>query len=156
MLLRSVSRIAVAVCLTAAVTSTSGCVDEQSLDSLVEDFIAERNGQISTICDCYRDWGMSSRVDCERILEESSGLASLGPSSRRCLVDAYGRDESASRQYLECIVPLQEEYTDCLDKRLICADPEPAFANCARDYDVGRERCIELPTTVGRAVSECL
>lgn len=154
-LTRHLRLVARALSLTAAVASAPACDDEQSLDGLVDDYINEWNTQISTICDCHRDWELESRSDCERLIEQESGLAYLGPSSRRCLVDAYGRDESASRQHLECIVPLEAEYADCLDKRLMCMDASHAFDVCGSDYDVGRNRCIELPTTVARAVSEC-
>lgn len=129
---------------------TGGCDRGETAADLVDRQLAGRNDIADVICDCAKEYGFESRGEC---LEESGETL---PAQRRCIQDAYARDEGASKTYLECTIPLVEELTACLDNRLTCdEDDGEAYDACLEDYELGAERCIELPLSIGRALEDC-
>lgn len=126
--------------------SVVGC-DDTSAD-YVDDIIAETNAQVEVVCDCFEQLGHESRGECE----DARGF--IGPSRERCIKDAYADDEAASQAYLECIVPLEREFTACLDMRVTCDDVNSAQP-CIDDYDIGARDCIQLPANVERELDAC-
>jgi hypothetical protein len=73
----------------------------------------------------------------------------------RCIKDAYAEDPDAAIDYLECVVPLEREYTACIEQRLECTDLS-AGDPCGDDYAVGMDTCIQLPRTNTRDLAICL
>lgn len=125
-----------------------GCSKEEPVSEIVDDVIAELNEQISIICDCHTELGYASASECE------TDFGYIGPSQRRCVIDAYGQDEEAARDYLECIRPLEKEYTACANTRLDCSDFTTLEA-CDTDYSVGLDQCITLPESIERDLEAC-
>lgn len=125
------------------------CQDEAGVSDLVDEYIDQRNAQAEVVCDCHEELGYSDRSTC---LRENGQVL---PSRRRCIIDAFDRDESASNDYLSCYLPLEEEFLRCLDDRLTCDDFE-AVSACVEDYNVGSRDCITLPASVERAYTDCL
>lgn len=121
--------------------------DDDSLESLMREYDDEYAAQAEIECDCFSEEGYADRTSCEA---EGRPL----PSEQRCVEDALQRDEKASRDWLECRIPLEREYTACLDTRLVCGDYEAVDA-CYDDYSIGVDNCIELPESVSRAISNC-
>ncbi len=129
---------------------TFACNDEEEpLADVVRAFNDELTSQQMIWCDCHEALGYEGRNDC------IDSVTTPGPSQERCLEDALARDEEAARDWLACVLPLEEEYTACLNSRLSCDEGSSAVDQCGDDYYVGREECIELPESVSRAIDEC-
>lgn len=120
--------------------------DDDFVRRLIQDSIDEENRGIDVVCDCWDEAGFESRGDCteDQIL----------PAQQRCIEDAFLRDAEASKLYLECIVPLQQELTSCLNRKLECNEPDQADP-CFADFDLGAKECIELPNSVQRGLNDC-
>jgi len=133
----------------ALTAACSGSEDESpsSVSSAVDAYITELNRQVEIYCDCYAEWGYDSASDCQT----DEGYS--GPSQRRCAVDAFGKDPSG-RIYLDCVVPLEREFTTCLNQRLECGDLMSDEV-CYIDYDVGYDSCITLPQAIERDLEMC-
>jgi hypothetical protein len=131
-------------------SSSIACNEEESLSESVRSFNDELAAQAQIWCECHEMFGYDSTNDC------MNSYAPLGPSQERCLEEALSRDEGSARAWLECVLPLEEEYTTCLNAQLVC-DPDEidGVDRCADDYNVGREECIELPVAVDRAIDDC-
>lgn len=126
-----------------------GCEDTSESDELqftIADMVEELNAQTEIGCDCWEQLGYGSKSTCE----DNEVL----PAKRRCIEDALMRDASASLDRFSCLVPLEEEYTACIDDRLTCEDLSSADP-CAKDYQIGLESCEELPKSVQRAYDGC-
>lgn len=143
------NRPALLPCLLAAVlVPLAACEpgDDDHVRSLVDDMVEELNAQNEIGCDCWQELGYASKSGCED--------NAILPSQRRCIEDALSRDPAASRERFECLVPLESEYTECLDQRLACDDLASEDA-CANDYEIGVRECLELPASVRRAYDDC-
>ena len=130
-------------------TTPFACTEDDpqtQVEDLLDELIVELNRQEAISCDCWEQYGYESRSDCESF--------NIGPSQSRCMKDAYAEDIESGRLYLECYLPLEREYTACMDSRLAC-DDESSTDPCADDYDVGSEGCIELPTAIERDLAAC-
>jgi len=125
-----------------------GSEEDASIDDLVDALIDDSNLRAEEICDCSVALGYTSRAECV------DDFGYLGPSRRRCIKEAYAKDEAASRQYLECLLPLSQELSSCVNERLVCTDFS-SVAVCLDDYDVGWESCIGLPGSVARELASC-
>ena len=126
-----------------------GCDKTTEADELqvtIEDMVSELNAQTEIGCDCWEQLGYGTKSACED--------NEILPAKRRCIEDALMRDASASLDRFSCIVPLEEEYTACIDSRLSCEDLSSADP-CGKDYQIGLERCEELPKSVQRAYDDC-
>jgi hypothetical protein len=137
--------------LAAALLSTmtlAACGDDAGVTELVDAFVDERNAQAEVFCDCHEELGYSDRGTCLR------ANGQVLPSQRRCIIEAFERNESASKDYLECYLPLEEEFRRCMDDRLTCGDFE-AVRPCIDDYDIGARDCIALPAAIERAYMDC-
>lgn len=123
-----------------AISTFSACDEpvEDKIDALLEQY--ER--QKIMYCDCYED-----RWSCEQD-------AAILPAERRCVADAFARDEAAAAEYLDCLLPLEREYTACLDSRLVC-DEFSKEELCDDDWRIGFMRCVALPSPVERALDDC-
>ncbi|MEX1361745.1 MAG: hypothetical protein AB1Z98_01365 [Nannocystaceae bacterium] len=118
------------------------------VDSLIDRQVTEIEQQVEIVCDCWDDFGYESRTRCV------DDAFDLGPSQVRCIKDAYAEDTSAAIDFLECVLPLEREYTACIDQRLECSD----FTSndpCGEDYSVGYDDCIGLPSTITRDLDAC-
>jgi hypothetical protein len=133
--------------LLAALTQAA-CQEDAGVTELVDQYIDERNAQVEVVCDCHEALGFSDRSTCLR------DNGQVLPSQRRCIIDAFERSESAAKDFLECYLPLEEEFRACLDDRLTCDDFQAA-SPCVDDYNVGARDCIALPASVERAYAEC-
>lgn len=130
---------------------TSGCQEEtgeERLATQVEAYERAVNTTTDVLCDCWETYGYGSFSQCKNDYGE------FLPSTTRCVQRALERDVEASNQYLECIVPLEEEYEACIDSRLACEDADSTDV-CSTDYGVGFESCIELPVSIERALGNC-
>jgi hypothetical protein len=128
-------------------TPLFACGDEDSLESLMREYDDEYATQAEIECDCFAEQGYPDRASCEA---DGQPL----PSEQRCIQDALERDEKASRDWLECRIPLEREYTACIDARLQCGDYSEVDA-CYEDFAIGVDNCIELPVAVSRAIENC-
>lgn len=127
----------------------SACDEEDdSVEALVDELISENNLQIEEACDCFAEFGYESRNACV----DESGF--VGPSLERCVKDAYSEDEAASRQYLNCVIPLEKEFSACANDRFVCDDLD-GVQTCLDDYDLGLMECISLPGSVERDLGNC-
>jgi hypothetical protein len=131
-------RVATLTLLTVSIVTACDEPVENKVDALIEQY--ER--QQIMYCDCEED-----RSSCEQD-------AAILPAQRRCVADAFARDEAASAQYLDCVLPLKEELTACIDSRLVC-DDSYGEEQCYDDWEIGFLRCAALPSTVKRALDEC-
>lgn len=122
--------------------------DVDAIQGQAAAYLDELEAQSSVVCECHDELGYSDRSQCESDAE-------LGPSVRRCMTDAFAADPTASRTYFDCILPLEREFTACIDGRLRCSEILESVDGCAEDYDVGFERCIDLPESVERALDGC-
>ena len=137
-------------CLVAAAALTAGCdTEDVSVADLVDDRLAAGNELAAIVCDCSDEWGYDGRSECLQDWGE------VLPAQRRCVQDAYARDEAAARTYLECVLPLEDELNDCVDAKLSCGDPDQTDA-CFDDYEIGFDRCIRLPNTILRGLEQCV
>ena len=97
-----------------ALSLAPACTYDSSADdplaARTDQLIDELNAQNAVYCDCYDEWGYADRAQCE-------GEDAIGPSQRRCITDAFARDAEASQQYLDCMLPLEREFTGCANSR---------------------------------------
>lgn len=131
-----------------ALSSLACAEKDQPISELVDAAVDEVNNQATIICDCFAELGYASTTECE------TAVGFVGPSQRRCVIDAYAQDEGAAREFLGCIQPLEEEYTACADMRLDCSDFTTLDA-CNTDYQVGYDECIQLPQSIVRDLEAC-
>lgn len=136
-------RIALVPAVLAALAASCG----ESLAERVDVLIDEFDRMNSLYCDCYEQYGFEDRVECE--LDDA-----VLPAERRCIAEAFARDESASMEYIDCLLPLRREFNACLDSRLEC-ESEDSDEACYDDMSVGFETCGDLPPAVSRALDEC-
>jgi len=143
--------ISIALCLGAF--GLAGCPEEETpedeLQSRLDDYAAELNNQAEVFCDCWEPFSYESRGACQ----EANG--EILPAKRRCYDDAFKRDVAASNQWIECVMPLEVEFTSCLNDRLDCDEGTDSYAACNSDYSTGRENCIDLPGAIERAIEDC-
>ena len=142
----SIAAVVVATGLAAATACGSEATEEDQVRGLIADSIEAENRTYDVICDCHEELGHDSREAC---LDNQ-----LLPSQRRCVEDAYLADTGASRQYLDCRLPLLGELEDCLDDKLECSDLDPTN-KCYDDFDLGLEKCVTLPNAVNRDLEDC-
>lgn len=138
------------VCLAMICVGLGACGSEDDVgtDELLDTLIDDSNVRAEEVCDCSAELGYTSRAEC------IDDFGYLGPSRRRCIKDAYAKDEAASRQYLECVLPLSQELSRCVNERLVCNDFSSIGA-CLDDYDLGWTNCIGLPASVARELASC-
>ena len=141
----------IALSLTIAALAVYGCEDspDEELSGRLDDYAAGLNEQAAIFCDCWEEAQWESRTKCQE------GNGEILPSARRCYDDAFGRDVGASNDWLGCVLPLQSEYNECLNSKLECDDLADSPEACIRDYNTGRETCIDLPQTINRALEDC-
>ena len=130
------------------VLSSFACAKEEPISDLVDKVIDELKAQATIICDCHEQLGYASISECE------TAYGYIGPAQRRCVIEAYQQDESAARDYAECVTPLEQEYTACANMRLDCSDLT-SLDPCGDDYQVGLDQCIQLPQSIVRDLEAC-
>jgi len=146
---RSFSLLIASLCLLSL-----GCNDsaaeppDDRVSTLVDQQVEELTEQVDIICDCWEERGFESRTSCH------NGILVIGPAQVRCIKDAYAQDADIALDYLECMVPLEREYTECVDERLECSDSSSEHV-CSDDYDLGRDSCIGLPPKITRDLFTC-
>ncbi|MEM9458800.1 MAG: hypothetical protein AAGF11_31775 [Myxococcota bacterium] len=136
------------LCLLALACNGDDASPEQRVERLVDDAVTELRAQVSVECDCWADFGHTSRSNCE-----NNALA-IGPSEVRCTKEAYAQEPDIALDYLNCVVPLEREYTTCINQRLDCSDPNSQDP-CLDDYRIGMDSCIVLPPTITRDLDIC-
>ena len=52
-----------------------------------------------------------------------------------------GTSEEAVRALLECMLPAEKAYTECVNQRLSCRSVETSTAACALEYELATTRC---------------
>ena len=129
-------------------SNSSNSDNSGSISSAVDAYIAESNRLTSVLCDCYAEFDYDSSSSCE------ADEGYIGPSERQCVIDALGQDAESARVFLDCVVPLERNYADCADERLDCSDLD-TIEVCGDDYDVGFDKCIELPQAIQRDLEQC-
>ncbi|MGB1014371.1 MAG: hypothetical protein ACPG4T_09590 [Nannocystaceae bacterium] len=132
--------------LLATLLLTPAC-DGESISSMLDEFVEHLDTQADIICDCWNEWGYSSRQSC-------TGTESILPSIRRCLEGSLSQDETAATEWLRCRNTLEAEYSTCIDNRLVCASPSTANG-CIDDFNLGLGECIGLPPSIQRDLDDC-
>lgn len=128
-----------------------GCGGESEEDLLknsLDEYEDEINDQVEITCECSDELGHATVDECKTMRGE------ILPARRRCIDDAFARDIDAADQYISCALPLEREYTTCLNDKLSCDDLASAMP-CSDDYATGLENCITLPQATQRALDEC-
>ncbi len=124
------------------------CDKEPTLHERTSDFVREINNQAAIACECWEAEGYDSYSEC------TGNFGYFGPSTQACYEDALGRDEDAAASWLDCVLELEGNYTECLDARLSCTDDDSADP-CLDDYYVGYDACVQLPETIQRGLESC-
>lgn len=145
---RPLSFLSALVLLPALACTVEEAAPEERVGSLVDQQVEEINEQSEVFCDCWEDYGYRSRSEC------NDDAFVLGPSQVRCIKDAYAQDPQVAVDYLECIVPLEQEYTACVNQRLECSDGLSTDP-CGEDFSVGHDNCIGLPSAITRDLDTC-
>jgi hypothetical protein len=127
---------------------SGGCAptDEEALGQNLDDFVSESNEQNAILCDCWEQLQYASEQACTD--------NAILPARKRCIEDALAQDLGASNSRLDCQLPLMQEYTACLNERLVC-DDLAASNVCIDDYNLGLEECVNLPASVERDYMDC-
>lgn len=142
----------IAISLSLTALAAFGCADtppEEQLVDRIDVYVDQLNEQAIVFCDCFDEAGHENRSDCQ----EANG--EILPSKRRCYDDAFVRDIGATNTWLDCLQPLEDEFTSCLNTKLICSDLGNSATACVDDYGTGRKNCIELPASIERALEDC-
>ncbi len=132
-----------------ACDSSSEDEPEARVGPLVDATVDELDEQAEIFCDCWQAAGFDSRNQC------TNEFLIFGPAQVRCMKDAFSQDADIAEDYLDCLLPLEREYTTCLDSRLECNDFGTAEV-CGEDYSVGLDGCIGLPPTILRDLDACV
>ncbi|MEM6989242.1 MAG: hypothetical protein AAF721_02055 [Myxococcota bacterium] len=149
--------IAIALCIGAF--GVYGCDEEETPeDKLTDDldvFEDEQNEQVDVVCDCWQEFTYGQNaVQYPNKDACKTGQGEILPARRRCIDDAFQQDVSVSQQWLDCVLPLEREYTDCINSKLTCMDATSISA-CDSDYNTGYDRCLTLPNSVQRDYEDC-
>ncbi|MFV8751248.1 hypothetical protein ACNOYE_11955 [Nannocystaceae bacterium ST9] len=121
---------------------------EQPLADSVDALVDDSNARLTNFCDCYVELGYPSGGECER------DLGFVGSAQRTCVTTAYEQNETASRDYHDCVIPLSEDYTTCVAERLDCSNLD-ALGICDTDYDAGFAECVLLPQGILDDLEAC-
>jgi hypothetical protein len=97
---------------------------------LIDAISGERTDRTDRVCDCP-----GAVQGCARV--------GLGKSSclERGLELFAGYSEDSVRALLECVLPAEQAYTDCVERRLSCRDVESSISLCSLEYDRATARC---------------
>lgn len=119
------------------------------LEDRVDDWLDEANRQSDIVCDCYAQLDWTTRVECR------FGLGYTDPNQRDCFVDVLAADRELSLHFLDCVVPLAEEVTDCLEQRIDCAAVE-RLESCFDAVEMRYEGCLSrLPASIDAGMTAC-
>ena len=130
--------------------SSVSCADEEpSLEESVDALFDERKTQLQYICNnCDGGTDLAPQSACE-------GVAGYpGPGLRRCYVYAFERHEEAGLEWLQCMQPIMEEHTTCVELKLDCSNPS-SLDGCQKDIDAGTVSCGKLPPAIFNALEDC-
>jgi hypothetical protein len=128
---------------------SAGCKpsDDEQLTENLDAYVAEFNEQVAVQCDCWQELGYATQMACT-----DTGIL---PSRRRCVEDAFAEDVTASNTWMDCVLPLQEEYTTCINDRITCDNFQASRQPCDDDYNLGYMECVGLPMSVQRDYDNC-
>lgn len=129
-----------------ALTGACSPSGEEVLSDNLDEFVSESNEQNAILCDCWEELQYASEQACTD--------TAILPARKRCIEDALGQDVGASNDRLDCQVPLMQEYTACIDERLVC-DNLQASNVCVDDFNLGLESCVNLSASVERDYMDC-
>lgn len=139
------------VALAIAATHLTAChFDGTAYDPLLvraNEWIDAQNEASAISCECSATQALTNASAC-------AAAEAIDPERRRCMLEALARDADGSVAYLECVLPLERDLTECLDTNLRCEAPDSARA-CRDVYEIGLAACSEPPATVDRALPEC-
>ncbi len=148
-----------AIALSVGAFGAYGCDGDEETpeDRLLKDldvFQTEVNEQVDVICDCWDEFTFEGGVTYGSKDECKTGRGEILPARRRCIDDAFKQDVTVSQQWLNCILPLEEEFTTCANDKLTCDDGNSLMA-CSSDYTTGEMDCLTLPNSVIRDYEDC-
>ena len=120
---------------------------DDSLSDMLDDYETEIEAQVEIFCDCWNEFGFETKSQC-------MGENSLLPAQRRCVLEALEEEPDAASDWLDCLVSVNAEYTDCIGSRLTCESFDSIEA-CGDDYELAYGECIGLPASVERDLENC-
>ena len=149
----------ISIALSLGAFGLAGCPEEETPEDMliadIDEYAAQRNDQVDVLCDCYEMWSYGSNaVTFDSKDECKSGLGEILPSRRRCIDDAFQQDVAASQQWMDCVLPLEQELATCYNDKATC-DDTGSITPCIEDYDIGVDNCISLPNSVDRDLEAC-
>lgn len=135
---------------------SAGCAEDDPQDVLrgdIDAYVTELNAQVDVTCDCSDEFTFDG-VTFDDKAACKTGLGEVLPARRRCIDDAFNQDVAASQSWIDCVLPLMQELTTCLNTKLSCDDPS-SIAACGDDFELGEDNCIGLPNSVQRDQEDC-
>jgi hypothetical protein len=101
-----------------------------SVKDLIDAVDGERKDRTDRVCACP-----GARQECAQ--------AGLGKSSclGRSLELLSGTAQESVRALLECLLPAEAAYTDCVERRLSCRDVQATTGTCSAQYELATARC---------------
>ncbi len=123
--------------------------DSEKLEGLLDSYAEERLAIRDLVCTCPSALGYTTSDECE------TGLGEIDGAGKQCIVGAFDGREPLGEDYFECVLPLQDEYGDCLNAALTCGDGW--FTPCEDAYE-GKvlDTCPMLPSDVASDYAACL
>ncbi len=101
----------------AALLLATACKDDtQRLAALVDDYAAADADVWLALCSCPVDLGYMTTNDCE------AGYDPIDGSERQCMVDVFEGQVGGGEDYFECVLPIMDEYADCLGVSASCGE----------------------------------
>ena len=142
------ARLALALSVLCTLTACKSS-DSEKLEGLLDTYAEERTAVRDLLCTCPSALGYATSNECE------SGIGEIDGMGKQCIVDAFDGQESLGEDYFDCVLPLQDQYRDCLNAALTCGDDW--FVPCEDAYDGNvLDTCPTLPTDVAMDYANCL
>lgn len=70
-----------------------------------------------------------------------SGVVGKSECLERGLEAFSGLSEDATRELLMCLLPAEQAYTECVMRRVNCADVQTSMSTCTLQYNLATARC---------------
>jgi hypothetical protein len=132
------SRLRRALLPVAALLLVTACKDDsERLAALVDDYAAADADVWLALCTCPVELGFMTTNDCE------AGHDPIDGSERQCMVDVFEGQVGAGEDYFECVLPIMDDYADCLTVSASCG--EGWADQCLEEREAAVTASCQLP-----------
>jgi hypothetical protein len=128
----------------ALLLSLLACTEEHSNSELVDRYVAALNTESAALCRCAAGFSEFSSTD-ECLSAPLFGL--VDDERRTCLLESVERDE-AVRDYLECMIPVEQDLAYCVVQRLDCGESGLGIEPCLAPYFGDRQTCQAMDVSI--------